>query len=282
MRRKGSIFFLILAVAFAAAAAWGAHRWIINKAHREAAQRATLAPVVVAKVDLKTGAKLSERNLVVIQKPAPTLPPGHFSQVEQLKGRVLRLPVLRGQMVLVSRLALKGNAGGMSAVVPAGYRAMTVRVNEVIGVAGFVQSGDRVDVLATVDKGRFREDPATHVVLQDIPVLAVGKELPNEKEAKKAQNQRVTVVTLQVSPDQGARLALAVSEGKIVLALRNLADRGNGDASGVSLSSLVNPAVPEITVQVDENPPPQAPVTKAPPKVSVEVIKGVKRSTQTL
>ena len=158
-------------------------------------------------------------------------------------------------------------------MVPEGYRAMTVRVDEVIGVGGFVQPGDRVDVLATVDRGGFRDDPASRVVLQDVPVLTVGEKMQEEGEGAKAKRRKVTVVTLQVEPQQGERLALAANEGKVVLALRNQGDRQEAATPGVRLTALVPALAPT-----------PAPAPQAQPAAAegVEVIKGVNRSMQPL
>ncbi len=275
MRGKTPLLFLALALVFAAAAAWGAHRWLAAQALASTPVQTPTVPVVVAAADLPAGEPLDAGDLAVQRWPLGSQPVGHLSQPEALKGRVLRGPLVKGEVVLAAKLAPEGLAGGLSAVVPAGYRAMTVRVDEVIGVGGFVQPGDRVDVLVTVEKGPFRENPASRQVLHNVPVLTVGEKIQEEGEGAKPKRRKVTVVTLQVLPADGERLALAASEGKVILTLRNQADQERHDTKGVVLSALVPPPVA---------PAPVAPAAAAPASAepSIEIIKGVNRSQQTL
>lgn len=279
MGRKAPFLFIALALILAAAAAWGSHRWMTNQAARSAPAKVVTAPVVVAASDLMAGQRLDAGDLSLQQWPLGTLPPGHLARVEAASGRVVKGAMVKGEVVLAAKLAPAGLAGGLSAVVPAGYRAMTVRVDEVIGVGGFVQPGDRVDVLVTVDKGAFRENPGSRVVLQDVPVLAVGEKVQEEGDAAKPRKRKVTVVTLQILPEQGERLALAASEGKVILALRNQGDRDDKQTSGVHLTTLMPPpAAPKPPAPAAAAAPPTTPQSNEP---SVEIIKGVNRSRQT-
>ena len=138
MRGKTPLIFLALALIFAAAAAWGSHRWLAAQAQASVPAQAPTAPVVVAAADLPAGEPLDPSDLAVQHWPLGSQPVGHLSKPEALKGRVLKGPLVKGEVVLAAKLAPEGLAGGLSAVVPAGYRAMTVRVDEVIGVGGFV------------------------------------------------------------------------------------------------------------------------------------------------
>ncbi|MFH1058934.1 MAG: Flp pilus assembly protein CpaB [Pseudomonadota bacterium] len=276
MGRKAPFIFIALAIILAAAAAWGSHRYMTSQALRNAPAKAATAPVVVAAADLGAGQRLESGDLRLQHWPLAALPPGHLAKVEAVTGRVLKGPLVKGEVLLAAKLAPEGLAGGLSAVVPAGYRAMTVRVDEVIGVGGFVQPGDRVDVLVTVDKGPFRENPGSRVVLQDVPVLTVGEKVQEETSGSKPRRHKVTVVTLQVLPAQGERLALAASEGKVVLALRNQGDRDDQSTRGVTLTALM-PAPAAAAAPAPPVPP--AAQSAAP---AVEVIKGVNRSRQTL
>lgn len=275
MLRKGPVIFLALALVLAAVAAFGAHRWIKNQAEVAARNRVVLAPVVVASSDLPAGQRLEPSHLALQRWPIANIPAGHFARTADLKGRVLRTPLVPGEVLLPSKLAPKGLAGGLSAVVPEGFRAMTVRVDEVIGVGGFVQPGDRVDVLCTVASGPFRDDPATRTVLQDVKVLTTGEKVETTR-GHKPKKQKVKVVTLQLLPHQGERLALAALEGKVLLALRNQGDRNTEKTKGVLLTSLM----PALAVPKPKAAPKQevAPVKR---KDTVEVIKGVTRSLQT-
>jgi pilus assembly protein CpaB len=173
----------------------------------------------------------------VVNWPSGNQPAGHFARPAQLSGRVLRVAMTKGEVLLPAKLAQEGLAGGLSAVVPAGYRAMTVRVDEVVGVGGFVQPGDRVDVLVTISKAPFNQDPVSRLVLQNLPVLTVGEKL-EDGEGGKAKRHKVTVVTLQVNPEEGERLALISAEAKIVLALRSQGDQQDHQGGGVRFSAL--------------------------------------------
>lgn len=274
MLRKGPIIFLVAAVILAGLAAFGAHRWITTQAELAAAKRVVTAPVVVASQDLEPGQKLEARHLLLLNWPAGNLPPGHFSRVNQVEGRVLKTNVVKGELMVAGKLAQEGLAGGLSAVVPQGFRAITVRVDEVVGVAGFVQPGDRVDVLAMVAKGGgFSQDPAARMVLQDVNVLTVGERFQEETEGGKIKRRKVTVVTLQVTPEQGERLGLVSSEARILLALRNQGDREDVPTPGVHLTSVM----PAPATPAPPPPPPKPSVVDAGPKV--EIIKVATRVT---
>ncbi len=276
MKRKAPFLFLLLALLLAGAAAWGAHQWMSAQAAQKAGPALKLAPVVVAQKVLPAGHKLTAQDLAVQRWPVANLPQGRFGKIQAPLGRVLKGPMFKGEVVLVSKLAPKGAASGLSAVVPRGYRAMTVRVNEVIGVGGFVQPGDRVDVLATIDQGPFREDPVSHCVLEDITVLTVGERIQRESKGGRAKQHKVKVVTLQLKPAQAETLALASSEGRVVLSLRNQVDRQGGGSRGVSLTELVPALSTKKPAQAAEN------SSSRPQGETVELIRGVKKTQQTL
>ncbi|MBI5521308.1 MAG: Flp pilus assembly protein CpaB [Desulfarculus sp.] len=271
MLRKAPLMFMLLALVLAILAAWSAHRWIEGRATQAAATKVVTSPILVAGADLLAGQRLEAQHLVIQQWPAGTLPAGHLSRPEQALGRVVKGAVVKGEVILAAKLLPEGLAGGLSAVVPEGYRAMTVHVDEVIGVGGFLQPGDRVDVLVTFAKGPFSNDPATRVLLQDVPVLTVGEKAQEEPEGSKMKRQKATVVALQLKPEQGERLALAANEGKVILALRNQGDRQDQPGGGIRLTSLLPAAAPPA--------PPPSPKQEAP---TIEVIKGVERGVQSL
>lgn len=273
MLRKGPIIFLLAAVVLAGFAAWGANQWIRAQADRAAASRVSTSPVVVAAGELEPGQPLEGKDLGVVNWPNANLPAGHFSKTAQVAGRVLKVAMTKGEVVLPAKLAQEGLAGGLSAVVPDGFRAMTVRVDEVIGVGGFVQAGDKVDVLATLDRGPFSQNPATQVVLRAIPVLTVGERLQEEGEGSKAKRRKVTVVTLQVRPEEGERLALVATEGKVVLALRNQGDLQDAATPGISMTALMPGGPPK--------PPPAASRQEEEEGPKVEIIKVATSSQQT-
>jgi len=269
MLRKGSLIFLAMAIVLAAAAAFAAHKWIQRQGAVAAASRIALTPVIVASRDLPAGQALGQGDLSVTRWPQAGLPQGVFNSVKALAGRVLKTAASKGEPILAGKLAPKGLSGGLSAVVPEGYRAMTVRIDEVIGVGGFVQPGDQVDVLATIAKGPYQQDPIARTVLQGVTVLTVGENITQNKDAKPRQD-RSKVVTLQVTPLQGETLALAGNEGKLILSLRNHADDRELTSKGVRLTTLL-----PITTGKDGGK--AAQVEKRP---TVEIIKGVVRMQQ--
>ncbi|MFH2126760.1 MAG: Flp pilus assembly protein CpaB [Pseudomonadota bacterium] len=269
MLRKGSFIFLALAIVLASAAAFAAHKWIQRQGAVAAASRIAMTPVVVASRDLPAGLALSAGDLKVTRWPQAGLPQGSFNSVNVLSGRVLKTAASQGEPLLSGKLAAKGLRGGLSAVLPQGYRAMTVHVDEVIGVGGFVQPGDLVDVLATVAKGPYQKDPITRTVLQGVTVLTVGQNVEQDKDAKKPKRDKSKVVTLQLTPLQAETLALSANEGKLLLALRSNSDRRETDSPGVRLTSLL----PVTTNEQGET----AQVTEKRP--TVEIIKGVLRLT---
>jgi pilus assembly protein CpaB len=274
MTRKAPLIFLVLALMLAGGAAWGVHKWISEQTKAgNGAQKLQSAPVVVAARVLPAGQVLKAKDVAVISWPRNALPAGRFTRAKQVVGRVLRGPMVKGEPILAAKLAPKGAAGGLSAVVPPGFRAMTVKVNEVIGVGGFVQPGDRVDVLVTLSGGRFNRDPISTTVLQDINVLTVGEKIQRDGKMR-GRTHKVKVVTLQLEPEQAERLALASNEGRVVLALRNQSDREPNKAGGVTLSGLVPLAAAKAPPAKAESGQPQGTV--------VEVLKGIKLSRQIL
>ncbi len=271
MARKGPLLLILLALVLAGVAAWGAQHWVRVQAARAARQRVVMRPVVLAARDLPAGQSIKSGDLRVVRWPATGLPRGHFSSPAALEGRVPRTRLFKGEVVLAAKLAAKGLSGGLSSVLPPGFRAMTVKVDDVIGVGGFVQPGDRVDVLVTLERGPFRDDPVTRTVLQKVKVLTVGEKVArNKRPGSKPRRHQAQVVTLQLTPAQGETLALAASTGKLLLALRNQADGRRAASAGVRLTSLVPLAGPQPAARARE----QAPL--------VEVIRGTRRSRQSL
>lgn len=177
--------------------------------------------VVVAAHDLMAGQRLIESDLRLVPMPGTTLPKGAFHQIEDLVGRAVILPVQANETVLATKLSESGN--GLPSMIPEGMRAVSVKVNDVVSVAGFVVPGTHVDVIVT-GTPNGNHDPgnvATTTVLQDVQVLAAGKKLQPDSDGKP---QDVPVITLLVSPADAQLLTLASAEGRIQLALRNPAD----------------------------------------------------------
>lgn len=254
-------------------------------------KKVPIRSVVVASSDLPVGTRIRVQDVRVAGVPVELAPQNCFEKIDDVRDRVVINLVLKDEPVVTNRLAVPGSAPGLAPLIPAGFRAVSVRVNDVIGVAGFIQPGMRVDVLAS---GRVpnSDDSITRTVLQNVMVLSAGQVLQPDA---KGQAINAQVVTLQVRPDEAEILALTSGEGKIQLVLRNSADHAVGPTPGAHLVAIYNaggsnaasrPAPPAVR-RVD---PPAAtplktiPAQPSPPPVpsrTIEVIRGTTRSDVT-
>lgn len=232
--------------------------------------------VMVAADDLQVGSRVEEHDVKIIRIPAADLPPGAPRKRSDVIGHGVIVPITKGEFILPNRLAQENAGSGLPSLIPPGMRAVSVRVNEVVSVAGFVTPGTRVDVLLTGNPGGSG-DQQTTTVLQNVAVLASGHTL---ERSSTGEAQNTAVITLLVTPDDAQRLTLAQSEGHIQLALRNPLDTKQDDVAVSNSRQLYRLSV----VPVAEH----APVrhvkiakTTAPPPVSgdvkVEVYQGDKK-----
>ncbi|HKN32020.1 MAG TPA: Flp pilus assembly protein CpaB [Terriglobales bacterium] len=246
---------------------------------RTASPRQVGVDVVVAATDIQVGAKIEDRDVKIVKLPAEDLPANVFRGKTHVVGRGVVLPVSKGEFILPNKLAAENAGSGMPALIPPGMRAVSVRVNEVVSVAGFVMPGTRVDVLLTGNPLGSSESQTT-TVLENIAVLAAGQKLERNTAG---EPQTVPVITLLVSPEDAQKLTLASQEGKIQLALRNPLDTIQQRLPSVRNTNLYTglapaptPAVmkaPKIRRAPTNQPPP------APPVYSIEVIRGPKKDT---
>jgi pilus assembly protein CpaB len=233
------------------------------------------ADVIVAADDLQVGARVDEHDIKVIRIPAADLPPGAPRKRSEVLGHGVIVPISKGEFILPNRLAGENAGSGLPSLIPPGMRAVSVRVNEVVSVAGFVTPGTRVDVLLTGTPGAGGEEQTT-TVLQNVAVLASGHTL--ERTAT-GEAQNTAVITLMVSPDDAQRLTLASSQGHIQLALRNPLDTRQDEVASSSSRGLYKGAAPVVipvvhhTVAKKETPTPPP----APTGVSIEVYHGDKK-----
>ncbi len=295
MRNKR--FFLVLAGAllFGLLAAVSVSRYLSS------AQAFTknLSNVAVAKVAIPIGTKIVAEQLMMVQFPRESTPDGTFDKAEKLVGRVAVMNIGAREPITESRLAPEGTAAGLSAVIPEGYRAMTVKVDDVVGISGFIQPGTLVDVVVTIDPAEHAgmQDPISKIVLQNIKVLANGQNIDKPDNQREANS--VKAVTLQVTPERAEKLALAASEGKLQLVMRNSIDQDNEKTPGVNKRGLLTgdkaAPVPEAGSMKSEQPkqtakpvvravrvqsaakPEAKPATPPAPRASVEMIEGAKR-----
>lgn len=196
-------------------------------------------PVVVAVTTVEAGEPLTAAQLQVLAWPSTAVPQGAFTTVDALAGRVTRLEMVAGEPVLESRLVPVDGRAGLAAVLSPGKRAITVRVNDVIGVAGFALPGSYVDVLVSARDAR--NEPFSRIVLERVKVLAVAQDTVSAP----AKPKVVNAVTLELTPNESERLDLARSVGTLSLALRNELDKTSPLSSGTRLDALMG-AVPAV------------------------------------
>jgi pilus assembly protein CpaB len=279
--------FAVLALALVAGGtfAFGTYRYIQNVPTKTI--NVPTKPVVVAAADLDLGSELRSEDLRVIQWPAENVPAGAFDSAEKLTGRGLIFPVAQNEAFLPQKLAPIEAGAGLPPVIPEGFRALSVRVNDVVGVAGYVLPGTRVDVITTLNPTNRPEDVASKVILTNVQVLAAGTKI--EQNGKDNKPVQVSVVTLMVNPDEAERLTLASTEGKIQLALRNPLDKTAPATVGIKPNMLIDgglaPSRPVVAVRRGGTGAPRqvasaAPVAALPALPTVEIIRGDKRAKE--
>jgi pilus assembly protein CpaB len=269
--------FIVLALAVAAGGtfAYGTYQYIQNVPKNSPTSSALpTSAVIVAAQDLQIGAAIRQEDLRAIQWPSNAVPAGAFGKPEDLIGRGLIQPVMTNEVFLPSKLASKEAGAGLPPVIPEGFRALSVRVNDVIGVAGYVLPGTRVDVVATVNPTQNQPDITSKVILTNVLVLAAGTKIEQDEKNKPIQ---VSVVTLLVNPDEAEKLTLASTEGKIQLALRNPLDKTAPPTYGIKPAALMGTGAPVRRVAtVSGRKPEVAPAPVQAP--TVEIIRGDKRA----
>lgn len=291
MKNTRAVAMVVISAGLAIGAVLLASKWV-----RDQTQVAT-GKVVVAKGDIDLGTRLTPLMLKVADWPKNSIPDGAVSDPEKLKDRVVRVTVLSGEPVLEAKLAPVGTKGGLSAVIAEGKRAMTVRVNDVVGVAGFALPGNYVDIVVnTEDESQTNADgrnkSISKIVLDHILVLAVAQESSVREEGKP---KVVNAVTLEVTPEQAEKLDLARSVGQLSLVLRNQLDTSPVTTIGTTKNAMLNRealAAPPLAPSAAAPAQPVQPVASKPvvkkvakkikpaPKDEVEVIKGIDKTVQ--
>jgi pilus assembly protein CpaB len=234
-----------------------------------------MVEVMVAANDLQVGGKVEEHDVKIIHIPSADLPPGAPRKRSEVIGHGVIVPISKGEFFLPNRLAEENAGSGLPSLIPPGMRAVPVRVNDLVSVAGFVTPGTRVDVLLT-GTPNGAGDQETTTVLQNVRVLAAGHTLERNSNG---EAQTTAVITLLVTPDDAQRLTLATSQGKIQLTLRNPLDTKQDDVPPSSSRGLYKGGVvvepvraPVHRIAAPKPPPP--PPTQG---VSVEVYQGDKK-----
>ena len=280
MGKWRAIVALTVAIGVALLSSLFIYRWLENKAIPRP-QEVLAAPVeasvsvVAAVTDLSWGTKLSREMVKTVPFYKKSLPNGYFSDLESLVGRVVIVPLKENDAITESKLAPTSVAvGGVSAVISPGKRALAVKGDKVIGLSGFIRPGNRVDVLVTMTDSRDRNHrEMTKIVLEDILVLATGTQMEKSGEkGKGGETSPVDVYTLEVTPEEGEKLALAATQGRLQFALRNATDGETVLTTGATIpQTLASFRPPEGKKPVSSSPRKKRAV--APP-VTVQVIRG--------
>lgn len=274
---------LLIAIVAGLGAVVMAARWMQS-------QNSGLGRIAVANIEIQLGSPITPEMVRMVDWPQDSLPTGAFTQLEKVHGRVVTGTLQRGEPVLEARLAPVGTKGGLSAVVPAGKRAMTVRVNDVVGVAGFALPGTFVDVMVNTQaegsKKNDRDQTISKIVLDRILVLAVAQEADRDSTKPKVVN----AVTLEVTPQQAEMLDLARSVGTLSLVLRNQSEGVAAVTDGATKQLLLGgrvepepaPVPPLLRVAARRTIPAAvvAPAPPAAPKQCVEIIRGLNKVTE--
>ncbi|MES2316960.1 MAG: Flp pilus assembly protein CpaB [Pseudomonadota bacterium] len=292
MKNKRALVMLVVAILFGVAAVALAWRWLQGQA------AANSNRVVVATIDVHRGQRLSPEMLKLVDRPSKEVPKDAFSDASLLGERVLKVNLAKGEVLSESKLAPAGTMGGLSALISEGKRAITVRVNDVIGVAGFALPGNYVDIIVHTERDPAEGAPAARretlhvskIVLERILVLAVAQEVSRDETKPKVVN----AVTLEVTPEQAENLDLARGVGTLSLALRNQIDQTVPDTVGATKQTLLDdpvklagaalkaaPApVHKVASRVKSPKAPGAPVVAAVRRDCVSVLNGLQASQE--
>ena len=267
---------LVIALSAGGAFAYATYRYVQQPPPPEGMKTRA---VVVAASNLQLGKELKAEDVRIVAWPEGSVPSGSFTTGDEVVGRGLISTMVQNEPILDGKLASKEAGAGLPPMIPQGMRAVSVRVNDVVGVAGYVLPGSRVDVVATVNPTQQQTDVTSKVILTNVQVLTSGTKI--EQDTEKGKPMEVSVVTLLVNPSEAERLTLASTEGKIQLALRNPIDKTAPATSGVRPAALLGyVAARPVTAprpRIVAAAPGAAP---APPAPTVEMIRGDKRAQE--
>jgi len=273
--RTRSLVLLLLALGSGTAAAWLSLGYLRRETEPILNPTATAGTGVVAVRDMPVGTVITEQDVRAVDWPGNAVPPGLVTRPEQAVGRGVITAVRVNEPILEAKLAAQGVGGGLPILISEGMRALSIAVDQVVGVAGFVVPGTRVDVLLTLS-GQGATEPTTKVLLQNIQALAAGQSIQVDEQGTP---QPVPVVTLLVSPEQAETLTLAASQGRIQLTLRNLLDTLPITTEGARVSTLLGlrrpPRAPSPAFRRTET-------TTRSPAVEETIVEGFRGGERTL
>ena len=242
MNRNRLIIGLAAAIAIAAIMSIFVYRQF-KQASASVPKPIVMQQIVVASTPLQLGTRVDANNLRLIPWPTSAPVAGMFTRIEDCANRALITPVAANEPILENKLASRQSGAGLPATIPEGMRALSVAVNEVVGVAGFVIPGTMVDVLVTgrLANSKNNNEDITRTILENVRVLAAGQKIEQDREGKP---QTVPVITLLVTPPDAAKLTMASTQGKIQLALRNTIDTKVTDPAPVLEATLFSGSAP--------------------------------------
>jgi pilus assembly protein CpaB len=268
MNPRRLIFALVLALGVSALFTF----WLSKKFSKPNAAAPPRHQYVAAAVNLEAGERLQPASLNLIDWPETAPLQGAFTKPEDVAGRIVMFPLSAGQPILDRQLSAPGSASGLTVKIPEGMRAISLKSDDVVGVAGFLLPGTFVDVLVTYHTVATSE-PITATILQNVQILAAGQKFQPDPEGKAAS---VDVVTLLVKPEDAERVVLASSQGLVHFVLRNGTDKTSAKQTSVQLSQLDGGAPPRPIVSATARPVSSAPVNS----YTVETINGGKQSVE--
>jgi len=286
MKQHRTLIVMIVAIATAGVAALGVSQAIKRMPPAQAEMETV--PVVVAAKAIPIGTRLTTDDVKVVEWPAKTPVPGAFSNVPAVVDRGVIAPIGENEPITSTRVAGAEAGAGLPPIIPAGMRAISVRVNDVVGVAGFVLPGTRVDVLVAVANNgdqNNKQEPMARTVVSNVQVLTAGTRF-DQVEAKNGESLKASVVTLAVLPEDGERIALAANQGELSLVLRNPVDVDPADTKGIKLAALMKGTGPEPVLDTPKRKMVPAkkvvaePAPQAPQIYKVEAIRAAKRTEE--
>lgn len=279
------VLVLVVAVALASLASYAVYRAVTRIPVREIEVRST--QIVVAARPVAVGALLTTDDVKLVPWPERAVVPGTFTATDTVVNRGVLDELSENEPITESRLAPVGSGGGLPPTIKPGMRAFSIKVNEVIGVAGFVVPGTRVDLIVTARAGQGRDDTMSRIVVSNLEVLTAGTRYDQEQSRKDGKPVPTSVVTLLVTPEDAERIALAQVEGQLSLALRNPLDTLPVETKGARMAALMGaPGPPPVEAKVAgravmRRPRPEPPAAPPAPKAyTVETIRGAKRTEE--
>jgi pilus assembly protein CpaB len=285
-RQMRTFVVLVIAVVVAGAASFAVYRAVTNIPVRQV--EIATAKAVVASKALPMGTMLTRDTVKLVDWPARTPLEGGFTSVDDVVDRGLLASVVENEPLTTTKVALKEAGAGLPPTIAEGMRAISIKVNEVIGVAGFVTPGTRVDVVVIIQQGNDKQSRISRVVVSNIPVLTAGTRYDQDEGRKDGKAVRSTVVTLMVSPDDAERIALAQADGELMLTLRNPLDVEPTKTNGIRMAGLfASPSAPATSSGTGARRPTTKPVVPPPPPIPatafvVQTIKAGKSTEQKL